>query len=179
MIPSRSGNPFLPRRAPANSGRLFWPALALVALCGAGTVAFALRREAPRLDPPGTPFPIQPNSTGVVPLEPFAAAVVASLPALPVPLSEPVEPSGTEPPSIAPPPKPRAAPPATPVARPPPPMPSSDPGAIARRVFRRPDPDATAARERCRVLTAQAAVGEGVDDEGMARMREACGAAAR
>ncbi len=41
--------------------------------------------------PPGTPFPILPNDTSVIPLEPFADIAMQAVPPVPVPLPEPME----------------------------------------------------------------------------------------
>ncbi len=40
---------------------------------------------------PGTPFPIVPNDTSVIPLEPFADVAMEAVPPVPVPLPEPME----------------------------------------------------------------------------------------
>lgn len=168
-------NPFPARRprAPANSGRAFWPVLALAAATALGLLALGARDAPPpqaetaQAEPhpggrPGTPFVFQEPSADVTPLEPFHDVAAASVPAPAVPLPEPDPDAAFSLAADAFPPVPELLPlppPAPPRARP------------------RPDAARIAARERCRALTAAAQLGDGADPATAARMAEACRAA--
>lgn len=174
-------NPYLPRRAAPspNSGRFFWPALAAVAGMAVGGVAWHVRDRAPpaRAAPAATGAPFIPHDPAWHAerepqfLEPFAAEVIASLPAPPIPLPEPASPEAAT--AVA-----RMTFPEPPLPLPPPPAPlrylpaPDDPGDIARRHFRRPDPE----RDACRALTLRVTLGEPLTDAEAARMTAACNA---